>query len=78
MLVKYWHTIFNLDVNMEMRPDYLYKSPLSHLIEFANANNLTQLVSFNTWSRTINGVRKESLLDHVYVNEVSLVKKFKF
>ena len=27
---------FNLDVDMELRPDYSYKIPLSHLTEFAN------------------------------------------
>ena len=69
---------FNLDVKMEMRPDYLYKTPLSHLTEFANAKNLTQMVSFSTWCRTINAVRKESLLDHVYVNEFFTCKEHKF
>ena len=28
---------------------------------------------FNTWSRTINGIRKQSLLDHIYVNNVESV-----
>ena len=34
---------------------------------FATECNLLQVVDFNTWSRTINGIKKESLLDHVYI-----------
>ena len=36
------------------------------LTTFINETNLVQLVNFETWTRTINGVRKESTLDHVY------------
>ena len=64
---------FNLDVNMAMRPDYSYRIPLQNLTDFANFNNLTQMVNFNTWSITINGLRKESLLDHVYTDDISLI-----
>ena len=51
---------FNLDVEMEHRPDYLNRIPLSLLTDFATQNNLTQLLHFKTWTRTINGVKKES------------------
>ena len=51
---------FNLDVEMENRQDYLYKGPLSNLTDFTTQHNLLQLVHFKTWTRTINGVRKES------------------
>ena len=65
---------FNLDVNKEAkRIDYAYKVPYSHLSDFLADNNLIQLIDFPTWSRTINGIRKESTLDHVYVNNCSLV-----
>ena len=30
-------------------------------------------MSFNTWSRNINGIKKESLLDHVYVNSIPAI-----
>ena len=60
---------FNLDVRMALRNDYIYKIPLSRLTDFTDANNLIQLVKFNTCSRTINGVRKESLLDNIYVDD---------
>ena len=65
---------FILEVNMTMRPDFLYKTPLENLTEFATTNNLTQMVTFNTWSRTINGIRKESLLGHVYVDDMALIQ----
>ena len=29
---------------------------------------LTQVINFKTWS-TINGIKKESLLDHIYTNK---------
>ena len=34
--------------------------------------------TYNTWSRTINGRKKESLLDHVYVNNVANVKNLNY
>ena len=66
---------FNLDGKMELRNNYLYKGPYNLLTNFTTRNNLVQLVNFATWTRTINDVRKESTLDHVYtdytlVNEV--------
>jgi hypothetical protein len=30
--------------------------------------HLLQLVKFPTWSRTINGINKDSTLDHVYLS----------
>ena len=64
---------FNLDVGMELRTDYLYRVPFSHLTDFITQNNLFQLVNFKTWTRTISGVKKESTLDHVYTDDVTLV-----
>ena len=33
---------------------------------------MIQVVDFNTWSRIINGNRKESMLDHVYLNNFDI------
>ena len=66
---------FNLDVRMELRNHYLYKVPFNLLTTFINKTNLVQLVNFETWTRTINGVRKESTLDHVYVINVTCAMK---
>ena len=65
---------FNLDVNMDLRPDYSAKIPLSHLTTFVNDNNLTQIVDINTWSRTIIGIKKESRIDHIYTDDITLVR----
>ena len=64
--------------NMELRQDYSSKITLNRLTEFSNHHNLTQVVDFNTWSRTIKGVRKESLIDHVYTDDVTLIKSLTF
>ena len=64
---------FNLDARMEGVNSYNLKIPLCNLTEFALSNKLSQLVDFCTWSRIINGVKKESLLDHVYVNDIAAI-----
>ena len=69
---------FNLDATMGDRLDYNYKVPMKCLTEFALEKTLTQLVSFSTWSRIINGIKKESLLDHVYVRNFALVTNITF
>ena len=65
---------FNLDVRMELRPDYSYKTQLGHLTDFVLANHLILLVDFTTWSRTIKSKWKESFLDHVYINDIANVR----
>ena len=62
---------FNLDGGHDIRPEYSNRLLLNTLKEFATESNLIQVVDFNTWTRTINGTRKESLLDHVYLNNIS-------
>ena len=61
---------FNLDGGMNIRPDYCNKLLLNHLRDFSTESDLIQVVDFNTWSQTINGNKKESLLDHIYVNDI--------
>ena len=68
---------FNLDARMDMRPDYDRKAPLSCLVNFALENDLIQIVTGTTWSRIINGIKKESLIDHAYVNNpASIINVF--
>ena len=45
---------FNLDAKMQ---DYQHRIPLSHLANFAMEINLDQVVNFETWSRTNNGIK---------------------
>ena len=63
---------------MECRTDYDRKIPLSQLISFAQEKNLIQIIEFDTWSRVINGIKKSSLIDHVYVTDISSVIDVKF
>ena len=63
---------------MSSRSDYQRKLFLAQLNEFTLDNNLIQLVNFETWSRIINGVRKESTLDRAYVNNYALVANVNF
>ena len=65
---------FNLDARMEGRPDYDRKVPLNILMNFALEKNLIQIITETTWSRVINGIKKESVLDHVFVANVASVK----
>ena len=65
---------FNLDARMEGIGSYNLKALLLNLTEFALENKLCQIINFSTWSRIINGTKKESLLDHVYVNNIASVK----
>jgi hypothetical protein len=37
--------------------------------------NLSQLVTDITWSRTVNGHIQESILDHIYVNDTSIISE---
>ena len=64
---------FNLDANKSNYPDYHRQIPLERLNAFALNAHLTQIVTFNTWSCTINGIHKDSLLDHVYVKNLENV-----
>ena len=64
---------FNLDVGMANRPDYSNKHTLEKLDVFVTSENLVQIVNFDTWSRVINGKKKSSLLDHIYVTNPATV-----
>ena len=44
---------FNLDANMENRLDYNRRVPMNYLTEFAFEFNLSQIITFNTWSRIL-------------------------
>ena len=48
------------------------------MVTFALRKNLFQIIDFTTWSRNINGNLKQSLLDHVYVTNVTKVENVDF
>lgn len=59
---------FNLDWKKKGAHDYAFKGYFEDMNEKLNHVNCSQLVTFNTWSRIVNGVLRESVIDHVYVN----------
>ena len=63
---------------LPQRPDYCNKLLLNKLTLFATESNLVQVVDFNTWSCTVKGIKKESLLDHVYLNNYSIFSSVYF
>ena len=66
---------FNLDDTKRNAMEYRYKN----LFEIQNASfdelNLIQIIEFPTWQRIINNVLKESVLDHVYVQDPTIIIK---
>ena len=64
---------FNLNYYLANNNNYNYKNLFDIINEMATVNNLTQIINFPTWSRVVNGVKKESILDHVYVNYVTMI-----
>ena len=41
--------------------------------EMLGDNNLVQIVEFPTWSRIVNNILLESIIDHIYVEDPTLV-----
>ena len=64
---------FNLNHSLNHNSNYNYKSFFDKLNELTSNTNLKQIVNFPTWSRVINGQTKESILDHIYIKDVTLI-----
>ena len=62
---------FNLNYSLVNNSHYNYKNYFDILNETVSCCNLTQIVKFPTWSRTINNITKESILDHIYINDIT-------
>ena len=65
---------FNLDDLKRHSISYQHKHLFSLQNELFDELNLIQLVTFPTWQRIINNVKKESILDHVYTQDPTIVK----
>ncbi len=59
----------NLDWSKKDSGQYAFRQYFSDFEEALGGSNLTQMVDFVTWTRTVNGVIKESTLDHLYSNQ---------
>ena len=64
----------NLDYNKRFDVNYTRESLFELFDSKLGELNLLQLVKFDTWSRQVGLVLRSSLLDHVYVNNVGLIK----
>ena len=65
---------FNLDYRKKNDVNYCNAQLFSIFDDRLEDLNLVQLVKFDTWSRTVELVVRSSILDHIYVNDIDLVK----
>ena len=65
------------DFNLDHAKKYSLEYSRSNLYTLLNNSfdllNFTQLIKFPTWERMIRGIIKKSILDHVYVNDFSII-----
>ena len=64
---------FNLDYSKIYNPTYGFRNLFERLSEFFEPFGLQQLINFHTWSRTVNGQVRSSLLDHIYTTAPHLI-----
>ena len=57
---------FNLDLNKEQTCTYQKKAYFTMMKNVLGHHGLDQLVTEDTWSRTVNGIKLSSRIDHVY------------
>ena len=57
---------FNLDFDSKNLITYRFKNYFNALDTLTDQFNLSQLITTPTWQHIINGILKESVLDHVY------------
>jgi hypothetical protein len=65
----------NLDYKKRYDLNYQRKSLFDLFEEKLDGLDLFQLVKLDTWSRLVGLVLRSSLLDHIYVNNIDLIKK---
>ena len=63
---------FNLDWNKKNMHTYQFKHYLEILEEKLEDTSLVQIVEGPTWSRVVNGVVRESAIDHIYINNLTM------
>ena len=67
----------NLDYNKRFDMSYQRKDYFELFEDYLGELNLLQLVTFDTWSRMVGLTLRSSLLDHIYVNNVTLINNVK-
>ena len=63
---------FNLDYSMKNDVNYRYENMFDDFDSVFNGVNLIQMIDFATWSRIVNNVLRESILDHIYVTDPTM------
>ena len=61
---------FNLNCTKKNDINYTYVRYFDDFDDMLGNNNLVQLIEFPTWSRIINNVLSESVIDHIYVHSI--------
>ena len=69
---------FNLDYAKAYDDNYRNKNLFTDFDEMLSEFNLVQLVNFVTWSRMDGSERRISILDHIYVKDLTLVSNLKY
>ena len=64
---------FNLDWNKKGQMSYSFQRYFEHMDEIMSDFNFVQMINFPTWSRLVNGRLRESVLDHVYTSNPTVV-----
>ena len=64
---------FNIDDGKRFDVNYAYKNYFTDFDEILADFGLIQLVEFETWSRLVGNSLKSSILDHIYVTDVTRV-----
>ena len=65
---------FNINYEKRNNRNVVNRSLTQILKKMVENHSLEQMVSFNTWSRIVNGQFRSSILDHVYVSDSSKIK----
>ena len=68
---------FNLDWNKRGCMNYPFRNYFNHWNDEMSGALAIQIVDFPTWSRTVNGILRESVIDHIYVQDPSAISELK-
>ena len=64
---------FNLDYSHRNDVNYRYENMFNDFDDAFDDINLIQMVEFKTWSRVVNNVLRESIIDHIYVTDPTML-----
>jgi exonuclease III len=68
---------FNLDWNKRGSMNYPFRNYFNHWNDEMSGALAIQIVDFPTWSRSVNGILRESVIDHIYVPDPSAISELK-